>query len=80
VPIETAVPLESNGANVRYDADAEVYVSYCAALNIYSQGETEDEARAALNSAIMFFLKYCHDHGTLNKVLNEMFSRHLTSS
>ena len=40
------------------DADADVFVAYCAAFDLYSQGETRDEALHALYSAASMWLKH----------------------
>ena len=47
------------------------YVSYCPALDIYSQGESEEEAIAMLAEAIEMFIKSCFDRGVLFQVLED---------
>ena len=42
---------------VRWDEQAGVFVSSCPSMNVYSQGETEDEAIAAIKSAVGLYLK-----------------------
>lgn len=37
---------------VQYDNEAEVFVSHCPALNIYSQAKTEKEAQLAIKEAV----------------------------
>ena len=47
------------------------YVSYCPALDIYSQGESEEEAISMLAEAIEMFIKSCFDRGVLFQVLED---------
>lgn len=47
------------------------YVSHCPALDVYSQGDTEDEAKRNLIEAITAFMISCHERGTLDAVLKE---------
>ena len=56
---------------IRRDEDASVFVSYCPALNIFSQGESEDEARRAIGSAVGLFLDACYERGQLDRALRE---------
>ena len=48
---------------IRKDPAADVFVSYCPALKLYSQGEDEDQAMDALKSAVSLFLTHCIEHG-----------------
>ena len=41
---------------IKYDSNANVYVSYCPKYNIHSQGTTYDEAVLAINDAIESYL------------------------
>ena len=56
---------------IRYDEDAKVFVSYCPALNIFSQGESEELAQRALGSAVGLFLHACYERGQLDQALRE---------
>lgn len=56
---------------VRQDEDAGVYVSHCPSLEIFSQGETEDEAVEAIKSAITLHLTTAFDFNRLDKVLRK---------
>lgn len=56
---------------IRHDTDAHVHVSYCPALNIFSQGESEDQARRAIGSAVSLFLQSCYERGQLDRALRE---------
>jgi predicted RNase H-like HicB family nuclease len=47
------------------------YVSSCPALDVYSQGDTEEEAKKNLSEALAMFLISCHERGTLDTVLKE---------
>ena len=51
--------------------EGDVYVSYCPALDVYSQGDSEDEASANLIEALQLFLQSCYERGTLDAVMKE---------
>ena len=58
----------------QFSADAvwregDVYVAYAAALDVYSQGDTEREARAHLDEAVTLFIESCRERGTLDAVM-----------
>lgn len=59
------------GFALRYDADSRTYVSYCPTLILYSQGDTKDEARAAIVSAAKLFIVRCYERDILHTVLRE---------
>ena len=56
-------------SEVKKEGDA--YVSYCPALDVYSQGDSEDEASANLIEALQLFLQSCYERGTLDAVMTE---------
>ena len=47
------------------------FLSACPALDLFSQGDTEEEAKNHLLDALNGFLETCHEMGTLQKVLSE---------
>ncbi len=47
------------------------YLSHCPALDVYSQGETQEKAIINLKEAIELFVVSCFDRGTLDSVLKE---------
>ena len=51
--------------------EGDVYVSYCPALDVYSQGDTEEEASANLIEALQLFVQSCYERGTLDAVMKE---------
>ena len=51
--------------------EGDMYVSYCPALDVYSQGDSEDEASANLIEALQLFLQSCYERGTLDAVMKE---------
>ncbi len=59
------------GFAMRYDGDADVHVSYCPTLSLYSQGGTKAEARAAIVSAAKLFIVRCYERDILHTVLRE---------
>ena len=54
---------------VRHDSDVDVFVSSCPSLDIYSQGETEDQAIAAIESAVFLYLRAAYAHDRLDQIL-----------
>ncbi len=46
-----------------------MYVSYCPALDLYSQGKTITEAKKNIIEATELFIESCFERGVLNKVL-----------
>lgn len=58
-------------AAVKFDDAAGVHVAWCPALDVYSQGENEPEAKAAIESAVMMYVTNCVRRGVLESVLKE---------
>jgi len=54
---------------VREDKEAEVFVSHCPAFGVYSQGESEAEAVAAIKSALSMHVGAAYKHGRLEQIL-----------
>lgn len=49
--------------------DGPVYVSCCPTFDVYSQGDTEEEAKKNLVEALTGFIITCFEMGTLSEVL-----------
>ena len=49
--------------------ELKLYVSYCPALDLYSQGETEKEAKKNIVEAVELFIQTAYEEGTLKNVL-----------
>jgi hypothetical protein len=56
-------------AGIKHDPAANVYVTYCPFLQIYSQGRTKIVAKAALQDAVYCVLKNAYQKGVLEKVM-----------
>ena len=56
---------------VETDEDG-IIVSFCAPLDIYSQGDTEEEAINNLTEAIQLFITDCYDRSTLDGVFTAL--------
>ena len=56
------------------------YVASCPVLDVYSQGETEEKAKANLAEAVSAFLISCFERGTLDAVFKQCGFRALESS
>ena len=54
---------------VMLDADDNTWVSVCPRLNVFSQGNTEEEAIEAIRSAVTLHLSTAFDHNRMDKVL-----------
>lgn len=66
--VEMKVPVE-------IFKDGLVYVSCCPIFDVYSQGDTEEEAKKNLVEALTGFIITCFEMGTLSEVLkNSGFS------
>ena len=47
------------------------YVGSCSILDVFTQGETEKEAKGNLREALGLFLISCYERGVLNEVLRK---------
>lgn len=56
---------------VRRDEDADVFVGFCPRFQVYSQGETKEEAVEAVTSAISLRLVTAFEHGRMETVLRQ---------
>lgn len=56
-------------AGTRWDEEARTFVAHAPALNLYSQGPTEEEAQRAIESAIRLYLVTAYNAGILDRVL-----------
>jgi predicted RNase H-like HicB family nuclease len=63
----------------RRDDEANVYVGYCPALKIYSQGKTEEESEEAVVSAVKLFLVACYERDILHSALRSRGMTRATS-
>jgi predicted RNase H-like HicB family nuclease len=54
---------------VEPDKEAGVFVSHCPVLRMFSQGDTEDEAKEAIEEAIGLHLKTAFRFGRLHQLL-----------
>jgi len=64
IRFDLAVP-----AQVREDGDH--FVSFCPALDVYSQGPSEEAALDNLAEALQLFVESCLARGTLDRVLKD---------
>jgi hypothetical protein len=63
----------------RRDDEANVYVGYCPALKLYSQGRTEHESEEAIVSAVKLFLVACYERDILHSALRNRGMTRATS-
>lgn len=54
---------------VAFKKKSHYYVVSCSVLDVVTQGKTLKEAENNIIEAIYFFLLFCYEHGTLDKVL-----------
>ena len=52
--------------------EMDVFYIGCDALDVHSQGYTEDEAKANIIEAIQLFFESCFDRGVLTEALKEL--------
>ncbi len=77
------VEITINGVQigVRHDTDADVFVGFCPRFKVYSQGETKEDAREAVTSAVRLRLSTAFEHGRIVKVLRDAgFERIISGS
>jgi predicted RNase H-like HicB family nuclease len=55
----------------RIKKSGKYYISDCPILDVYSQGNTEEEAKVNLIDALSLFFISCYERGTLDSVLKE---------
>lgn len=60
--------------------DGKRWVAGCPKLDIFSQGETEEQAKAALDEAIKLWLESCLDRRVLDEALRECGFRRVTAA
>lgn len=53
------------------DDKAVGFISYCHALDVYSQGPTEQKAIENLKEAVHLFISSCLDRGTFDQILRK---------
>ena len=63
----------------RRDDESNVYVGYCPALKLYSQGRTEHESEEAIVSAVKLFLVACYERDILHSALRKRGMTRATS-
>ena len=61
----------SIGVPVDVFQDDDTYVAVCTPLDLASQGDTAEEARANCREALMLFITSCYVRGTLDQVFLE---------
>ena len=54
------------------------FIASCSALDVASQGETEEEAKKNIGEALFMFLGSCLERGTLDAVLKQCGFRPVT--
>lgn len=67
IKLEIGIKLR---AAVRYDQEAEVWVSWCPALDVYSQGTTRQRAQSAIEEALLMYVRHCFSKKKLGQILN----------
>jgi len=56
---------------IQIEREGKIYVSSCPVLDVYSQGDSEKEAKKNIVEALSIFLASCFEHGTLESVLKQ---------
>ena len=56
---------------VKHDPEVEQWVAFNSALDLYSQGDTREDALRNIHEAVSLFLGTCYERGILNQVLRE---------
>lgn len=56
---------------IKIKKEDDVFVSCCPVLDLYSQGDTEAEAKKNIFEVVRLFITSCFERGTLDAVLKE---------
>jgi hypothetical protein len=72
------ITVSVRGATKR-DGSTGVFVGFCPALQIYSQGTNEERVQKALMAAVLLFLSKCIECGVLDKALKVRGFKDVTS-
>lgn len=67
---ETALVVLQLSALVRREKES--WLAGCPSLDVYTQGETADEAKANLREAVELWIDSCIERNTLGKALQEL--------
>ena len=59
-------------AGIKFDKEADIYVSYAPALRVYAQGDNKKQAKVALQDAVDSFLIVAYENGVLEKCLKNV--------
>lgn len=51
--------------------DGNIFVSHCSFLDLFSQGDTREEAEKNIKELTGIFIDDCHERGTLYQVLKD---------
>lgn len=54
---------------IKITKKGDIFISYCPVLDLFSQGDTEEEAWKNIGEAIKLFVTTCFERGTLEEVL-----------
>lgn len=68
--METTIDVNLK-AEIKFDEEADIYVAHTPIFDIYSQGESVDSAKLALEDAVNSFLMVAYENGLLGKCLTE---------
>ncbi len=69
MPDTVAISVRLN-CFVREEGDR--WISACPSLDVYSQGRSEEEAKASLEEAISLWIESCIERNTLGRALQEL--------
>jgi hypothetical protein len=70
MPKQIDVSFSLQGA-IREDRQTRSFVSYCQTLDMYSAGRTRIDAKKALTSAVLTYVRLCYERGILGQVLKD---------
>jgi predicted RNase H-like HicB family nuclease len=69
--LDVEITVNNIKVGVRHEEEADVFVGFCPRFNVYSQGESAEEAKDAVGSAICLRLRTAFDHGRIETVLRQ---------
>jgi len=56
---------------IREDRQTRCFVAYCQTLDLYSAGRTRIDAKKALTSAVVTYVRICYERGILGRILKD---------
>lgn len=60
--------------------EGELWIAGCPSLDVFSQGDSSDDAKASLREAVELWFESCIERGTLQQAMQELGFRPISAS